>query len=295
MRVGLFTIFTVPSTTPDVMAAFATQGDIRGFHSIWLAEHVVLFDKITSKYPYTPDGKLFIPAEEGVLEPFTSMGYLAALTKRIRLATGVLLLPQRNPLYTAKEVSNLDYLSGGRIDLGIGIGWQREEFEALGVDWARRGARTDEYVKILKTLWCDDVPQFKGEFHSFGPCRMDPKPVQRPHPPIYIGGESEAALERTARLGQGWHGFNHSPQSAGESIGKIRQYLSKHGRSAKDVDITVGVPIANAATVKLDDVKRYRDAGVDQLTIPLFASSAQEARDLVDEVAKRVLEPAAGL
>lgn len=293
MRVGLFTIFTAPSTTPDVMRAFATQGDIRGFHSIWLAEHVVLFDQFKSKYPYSPDGTLVIPTDQGVLEPFTSMGYLAAITTRIRLATGVLLLPQRNPLYTAKEVSNLDYLSGGRIDLGIGIGWLREEFEAVGVDWARRGARTDEYIKILKTLWCDEVSQFKGEFHSFDACRMHPKPIQKPHPPIYIGGDSDAALERAARAGQGWHGFNHSPQSAGESIGKIRQYLSKYGRGAKDVDITVAVPIGQPVT--LDAVKRYRDAGVDQLTLPLFANSPQEACDLVDDVAKRILEPAAAL
>ncbi len=293
MRTGLFTPFTNPFATLPLIRAVAEQADARGFHSMWLAEHVVLFDKPDSSYPYSPDGKLNLGSDTGILEPFTTMGFLAACTSRIRLGTGICLLPQRNPVYTAKEVSNLDYLSNGRIDLGIGIGWLREEFEALGVDWARRGARTDEYVQILKTLWCDKVSKFDGEFHTLPPCTMFPKPVHQPHPPIYVGGESDAALGRVARLGQGWHGFNHTPQTAAERIGKLRGLLSGHGRPVKDVDITVAIPAGMPLTI--EDVKRYCEAGVDQLTIPIFPRNPDAARMVIDDLAKRILEPAAAL
>jgi len=291
MRIGLFTILTAPNASPDVVRAFATQADARGFHSIWLAEHAVLFDRFASKYPYSPDGTLIIPPNEGILEPFTTMAFMAACTSRIRLGTGVLILPQRNPLYTAKEVSNLDYLSNGRIDLGIGIGWLKEEFEALGVEWARRGKRTDEYIQILKNLWCDDVSLFSGEFHSFGPCRMHPKPVQKPHTPIHVGGNSEPALRRAARFGQGWHGVNHTPPAAAAAIGKLGEFAKEYGRSKDEIDITLTAPIGEAVTI--DDVKRYRDAGVGQLVVAVFAATAQTARDTVDDLADRILEPAA--
>lgn len=293
MRVGLLIAFTHPNATQATTRAIGERADRRGFHSLWLAEHVVLFDEYNSSYPYTPDGKIALGEEAGILEPFTTMGYLSAVTQNIRLGTGICLLPQRNPLYTAKEVSNVDHLSNGRIDFGIGIGWLREEFEALGVDWARRGARTDEYVQILKTLWCDAESQYRGEFHNLPPCRMYPKPVQKPHPPIYVGGETDAALGRVARVGQGWFGVYHTPQTAAERIGKLSSLLSEQGRALTDVDVTVGVPFG--VQPSMDEVKRFRDAGVNQLILPIFLQRAEATLADIDDLAKRIVEPAAAL
>jgi len=174
-------------------------------------EHVVLFDEYDSPYPYAEDGKIPAPPEAGMVEPFTALSYLAAITDTVRLGTGICLLPQRNPVYTAKVVADLDWASGGRVDLGIGVGWLKEEFDVLQVPFEGRGARTDEYIGILKTLWTDEVSSFDGEIYPLQETRMYPKPVQSPHPPIHVGGESDAALRRAARHGQGWYGFNRPP------------------------------------------------------------------------------------
>ena len=175
---------------------------------MWVAEHVVLFDDYRSAYPYAANGRIPAPPESGMLEPFTALAFLAAVTKTLRLGTGICLLPQRNPVYTAKEAANVDFLSGGRLDLGIGVGWLAEEFRAVAAPFEHRGARCRSYVEVMRALWCDAVSEYKDEFYELPACRMYPKPVQRPHPPLHFGGESDAALRRVADLGQGWYGFN---------------------------------------------------------------------------------------
>ncbi len=161
MKTGVISAFD-QNTPPETIASAGKIAEERGFHSIWMPEHVVFFRQYASKYPYSADGK--IPGNpEGVLEPLTALTYLAARTDRIRLGTGICLVPQRNPVYTAKQVADVDFLSGGRVDFGIGIGWLREEFEALDVPWERRAARTRDYVGVMKTLWCDEVSSYKGE------------------------------------------------------------------------------------------------------------------------------------
>ena len=147
----------------------------------------------------------------------------------------MVLLPQRNPVYTAKEVSTLDWLSNGRVDLGIGVGWLEEEFDAVNVPWPQRGKRTDEYLEVLRTLWCDETSAYDGEFYSLNPCAMFPKPVQQPHPPIHIGGESDAALRRTARAGQGWHTFNRTPEDLAEPLATLDRLLADEGRTRSDI------------------------------------------------------------
>ena len=161
MKTGVISAFD-QNTRPETIASAGKIAEERGFHSIWMPEHVVFFRQYASKYPYSADGK--IPGNpEGVLEPLTALTYLAAHTDRIRLGTGICLVPQRNPVYTAKQVADVDFLSGGRVDFGIGIGWLREEFEALDVPWERRAARTRDYVGVMKALWCDEVSSYKGE------------------------------------------------------------------------------------------------------------------------------------
>src|SRR5579884_1461115 len=161
-----------PLATPDYLAAVAREAEERGVATLWVGEHVVFFDGYASSYPYAADGKMPLPGDTGLLEPLSTLSFLAGVTTRLRLGTAMLLLPQRNPVYTAKETSTLDWLSGGRLDLGVGVGWLREEFDALQAPWPERGARTDEYLQVLHSLWCDDRPAFSGRFYELPACTM---------------------------------------------------------------------------------------------------------------------------
>ncbi len=261
----------------------------RGFHSLWVAEHVVLFDDYASRYPYGESGKFPGTAEAGVLEPFTALSYLAAATRRIRLGTGICLVPQRNPVYTAKEASTLDFLSGGRFDLGVGVGWLAEEFEAVAAPFERRGARCRSYIEVMRRLWCDAVSEYDDEFYTLPPCRMYPKPIQQPHPPIHFGGETDAALRRAADLGQGWFGFGHTVQGAAESVERLEKILASRGRSRSDVQVSI-CPYLNP--LEDDATARYRDAGVDQLILMPLAFSLDALEPALDGLAKHVEEAA---
>jgi probable F420-dependent oxidoreductase len=264
----------------------------RGFDSIWAAEHAVLFDEYRSAYPYSPDGKLPGGADNGVLDPFVSLAFLAAVTDRIRLGTGVCLVPQRNPVYTAKEAANIDYLSGGRLDFGVGVGWLREEFDAVGAEWARRGDRCRDYIEVIKRLWCDPVSEYEGEFYSLRTCRQYPKPVQSPHPPIHFGGESDAALQRAADLGQGWYGYNLDPERAAERVQRLERLLTERGRRRDELLISI---CPYLRPIDLDVCKRYRDAGVDQVIVLAFAPTEQDILRMLDRLASSLLEPARSL
>ena len=182
MKFDLWMPTASPMTTAALLDAVAEGAEARGVGTIWVGEHVVLFEQYESHYPYAEDGRIPAPPGSGLLEPMVTLTYLAARTSTVRLGTAMLLLPQRNPVYTAKEVSSLDWLSGGRVDLGIGVGWLKEEFDVLNVPWERRGRRTDEYLEVLRTLWLDDTSSFHGEVYDLPPCEMYPKPVQQPPP-----------------------------------------------------------------------------------------------------------------
>jgi probable F420-dependent oxidoreductase len=268
-----------PMTTPDLLEAVGREAEQRGISTLWVGEHVVLFTEYASAYPYAADGRVPAPSGSGLLEPMVTLSYLAACTSTVRLGTAMLLLPQRNPVYTAKEVSSLDWLSGGRVDLGIGVGWLKEEFDALNVPWAHRGARTDEYIEVLRTLWCDDTSSFAGETYTLPDCEMFPKPVQQPHPPIHIGGETDAALRRAARVGQGWHTFNRSPAELAEGLARLDPLLQRAGRTRADLRITV-CPYFNQLTPDL--VAQYAEAGADAVAALFFCFSADDVEQTLD-------------
>lgn len=279
MKVGVQTGFS-GATSPQLIADFGRIAEERGFHSIWVPEHVVFFPDYASRYPYAADGK--IPGNpDGVMEPLTALTFVAAHTERIRLGTGVCLVPQRNPIYTAKQVADVDYLSGGRLDFGIGIGWLREEFEALGVPWERRADRTRECIAVMKTLWCDEISSFKGEFFELPESLQNPKPVQKPHPPLFFGGESEPALRRVAELGQGWFGYNLTPDELDANLKRLDTLLANANRSRSDVTIQVS-PRGGSDP---DTLARFRDAGVDQVVLPLFGRDADSLRKRADALA----------
>jgi probable F420-dependent oxidoreductase len=249
---------------------------------LWLPEHVLFFREYASRYPYAEDGR--IPGDpDGVMEPLTALSFVAAHTERIRLATGICIVPQRDPVYTARQVADLDFLSGGRVDFGIGVGWLREEFEALGVPFSRRGARAEECLQVMKTLWCDEVSHFEGEFFQLPPCLQNPKPVQKPHPPLVFGGESDATFSRIARLGQGWFGFGFTPDDLANALARLDAALDREGRSRNDLQVHVAPPRIRFDEGTLD---RYRELGVDQLIMPLLAFDEETLRRRADKLAR---------
>jgi probable F420-dependent oxidoreductase len=292
MHIGIFAPLGNPFATPEYIHALGTAADERGFHSLWAAEHVVLFDAYRSKYPYAADGRIPVSGEAGILDPFPALSFLAADTRRIRLGTGICLVPQRNPVYTAKEVAAVDWLSGGRFDFGVGIGWLAEEFQALGVPFARRAARCRAYLEVMRRCWCDAVSRYEGEFYSLPPCRHFPKPIQQPHPPIYFGGESDAALQRVADLGQGWYPFSIAPDALAGRLRDLDALLAARGRRRRDLHVLI-CPYVQAAD--LDLVKRYRDAGADQVVLMALGSGRDDLLATLDRLADTIVEPARAL
>jgi len=292
MDVGVFVPLGNGNASPEILRAVGRGAEERGFESIWVPEHVVLFEEYESSYPYSPDGKFPGGADSGMLEPLTALTYLAAVTDRVRLGTAICLVPQRNPVYTAKQVTDLDSLSGGRVEFGIGVGWLREEFEAVAMPFEKRGQRTDEHLQVMKSLWCDEVSEFHGELYDLPPCSMFPKPVQTPHPPIHVGGESDAAMRRVAEHGQGWFSFNRLPADLPEPLARLDRILGEHGRSRADVTLTV-CPYFNQLTPDL--VEQYVELGVDRLVVLAFAFDIPTMEAHLDDLVATVVEPARSL
>ena len=224
---------------PEQMAAVAQRAEQLGFESVWVAEHLVFPSVIRSRYPYSAGGVPPINPATPLLDPFLVLMQVAARTERIRLGTNVYILPLRHPLAVARMAMTLDLLSNGRLTFGIGLGWLAEEFDAVGVDFASRGARTREYVRAIRSLWTETEPSFAGRYVSFGPLRFEPKPAQKPYPPLVFGGESTAALQRAAALGDGWYGVGHTPASAAAQVERLRVLLADQGRGDVPFEVTV--------------------------------------------------------
>ncbi len=283
MKIGANMIFN-HYTPPAFIAEAAKLVEAAGFNSIWVPEHVVFFPEYDSAYPYTDDGR--IPGEpDGVLDPFSVLTYIAAVTERVRLATGICLVPQRNPLYTARAVADLDYLSGGRVDFGVGIGWLKQEFDNLQMDFATRAPRTLEYIEVMQALWAPGVSEYSGETYTLEACYSNPKPIQQPHPPIWFGGETVHAMRRVASHGNGWYGFNRDPAAARDGIARLEAQLAEAGRSRSDVQVCIS-PSFHPITA--DTVAQYEDAGVDQLLVPLSAGKLDTLRARMDQMLKVV-------
>ena len=289
MKVGVFLPLGAANSDGEFLRVAGEAVEERGFESIWVAEHVVLFDDYESQYPYAPDGRFPGGGDSGLLEPFTALTYLAAVTKQVRLGSGICLVPQRNPVYTAKQVVDLDVLSGGRVDFGIGVGWLREEFEALGMPFEQRGARCREHVDVMKTLWTDDVSEYHGELYDLRPCRMYPKPVQQPHPPIHVGGETDAALRRVADFGQGWYSFNRPPEDLDEPLARLDGLLAERGRSRADIQLSVCPYLQPLVPGMVDG---YRERGVDRVIGLCLAFDRDSLLASLDSLATELLEPA---
>jgi len=279
------------NVNPEFARALGPTLEERNFESLWVAEHVVLFDDYESSYPYDDSGRFPGAGDSGLLEPWTALSYVAATTTTLRLGTGICLVGQRNPVYTAKQVADVDVLSGGRVDFGIGIGWLREEYEAVAMPFDHRGARSDEHLEVMKQLWTEPVSSYDGRYYELPECRMYPKPVQQPHPPIHVGGESDGALRRTARLGQGWFGFNRQPDEVPEALERLDRALQAEDRTRAEIEISV-CPYFKGTDA--DGIKRYADLGVDRVIVVVFAFDREGLARAADEAASLV-ETAASL
>src|SRR3984957_14630463 len=208
MRLGLHALGIGAGADRAVIDAVASAADICGFATLWAGEHVVMVDRSASRYPYSDDGVIAVPAQADWLDPLIALSLAAARSARVGVATGVLLRPEHNPVVVAKQAASLDRVRGGRLTLGVGGGWSREEFAALGVPFEHRAARTAEYVAAMRTVWHDDVASFNGKFVGFASIRVNPKPAHGRGIPIVVGGNSDSALRRVAAWGDGWYGFN---------------------------------------------------------------------------------------
>ncbi|HVA67829.1 MAG TPA: LLM class F420-dependent oxidoreductase [Candidatus Binataceae bacterium] len=292
MKIGLFAL-SGRAPGMGMLKALGSNAERLGFGTIWAPEHVVLIDQYASRYPYRDDGSLPGPTDMPILDPFMALCTVAAATSKIRLATGICLVPEHNPVVLAKVIASLDSLSEGRFALGVGIGWLEEEFKAIGIPWERRANRTRECIDAMRALWRDTQSSYRGEFLNFEGVRSYPKPV-RGDIPVLFGGESGPALKRVAEYGNGWCGFNLTPDEAAGKIRRLEELLKANGRKLSEVELVVS---PYSKPVKPDDLKRYRDLGVSEVVLVNMrpAKNEMELTSRLEEFARTWVEPAAKL
>ncbi len=262
MKYGIMFANAGPFANPELFSHLMTSADSAGIESAWTVEHVFVPRNYESTYPYAPGGKMPGPENSPIPDPFVALAYAAAITKKIRLATGVLILPQRHPAYVAKEVASLDVLSGGRVTLGIGVGWLKEEFDALGISFDDRAARTRETVDAMRSLWSGGPSTFHGKFFNWDSVESNPKPVQGPNVPIVIGGHTDIAARRAARYGNGFFPGRGSADRLKELIGILREECAKIGRDPAEIELTGGMMAPDP-----DYVAKAEDMGFSRLII----------------------------
>lgn len=259
-----------------------------GFESLWGGEHVILPTTIDSKYPYTADGKIPALPDTPIPDPLIWLAFAAAAAPTLRLGTCILIVPQRNPLILAKELATLDRLSGGRVELGLGVGWMKEEFDALGVPWERRGARNDEYIAAMRALWAGPQASFHGEFVDFESVTCSPRPVNGSIP-IVVGGDSEAAIQRVACIADGYFPGEGDAQRLGELIRRVRDATERAGRDPASIAINamfgqqMADPVAGA--------EQLAELGVDRAMLPAFFFAGPGGLDRLAEFGERVVRP----
>jgi probable F420-dependent oxidoreductase len=273
--------------SPEAIRRVSQRAEQLGYVGIWVSDHIVIPESAVDRF-----GSVFY-------EPLTVLGFAAACTSTIRLGTTVLIVPYRNPIVTAKVLSTLDVLSGGRVTAGMGVGWTEDEFKALGVPFQERGALSDEYIAVFKALWTQDKPVFHGKYMHFDHIAFEPKPLQTPHIPIWIGGNSKRAIRRAVALGDGWHPTRPLPGEVKTGVAYLREVCSQRERDPSSLTIAVRQPLkfydAPEASVKrrpllgstqkiIDDLGQYRDAGVQYVMLDTFYSTAELAHETVESM-----------
>lgn len=283
MKIGLMFANSGPFSQPELLAELARDAEQCGVESIWTVEHVVIPHDYKSPYPYAKSGKIPGGEDVSIPDPLLPLSYAAALTSRIRLCTGVVILPQRNPLYLAKQLATLDVLSHGRVTLGIGSGWLKEEFDALGLDFRTRGARTDEAMQALRTLWRDNPSNFHGKHFNFGPVVSYPKPVQHGGIPIVVGGHSPAAARRAGRLGDGFFPAIGEADKLKELFRIMHEEANKADRDANEIELSC------MGRARLDSLKQMRDLGISRVVVAPPAFDAEGLKRGLDQMGNEII------
>lgn len=271
MKLGLYGLHRGSSAEPDVLRTRAQRAEAAGFESLWVGDHIALPDD-------APD-----PADEPRLEALMTLQFLASVTSSVRLGAGVIVLPQRQPVLLTKQLTSLDVLSGGRLLVGVGVGYVEAELRALGATLADRGAMTDEFIDAMHRLWAGDR-RFDGRWVSFDGVSQSPSPVQRPRPPLVIGGHVRSALRRAARVGDGWFGWELDPAAARVAVDDLAAACAEIGRDAAEIEITVAVPPSLSPAA----VDAYAVAGVHRLVLVPRTFDGAEIDDVIDAVAARL-------
>ncbi len=262
------------------------QAEQAGFESVWGGEHVIMPTSIESPYPYTEDGEIPAEPETPIPDPLIWLAFAAAAAPTLRLGTCILIVPQRNPLVLAKELATLDRLSGGRVELGLGVGWLRAEFDALGVPWERRGARNDEYVAAMRALWAGPHAEFHGEFVDFEPATCSPRPIQEKIP-VLVGGDTDAAISRAVRIADGYFPGEGDFDRLSGLIERLRIAAEKADRDPAEIEINA--MFATQLGDPLPGVEQMRDLGVGRVMVPAFFYAGPGGLDRLAEFGETVI------
>ena len=278
-----FGLNMVPVRLEELTEA-AQRAEQLGFESLWVGEHVLTPVELRQAYPGSgAGGKPPFAPDSRFTEPFATLAHLAAVTTRVRLGTGILILPLHAPMTVARSIATVDVLSGGRLSLGVGVGWMREEFEAVGQDFGTRGRRMDETIAVLDELFGRSRPNFDGEFYVLPEMGFEPKPVQQPRPPVLIGGSSDIALRRAARIGDGWYGGSQSPEEVVDVIARLHSYRQDYGRTHLPFEITVISGWGKGFDA--ESTAAYEEAGVHRIVVTPWRRS-REALDAIEAFAQ---------
>ena len=273
--------------TREALLTFSHKAEIRQMASLWVSDHVVFPSTGNSNYP---SGRFPHPPYTPYLEPVAVLAAVALSTERVRLGSSVFILGHRNPVVMAKMLTTIDTLSNGRLICGVGVGWWREEFAALGVPFEARGRRSDEMLQVFKTLWTDEKPHFSGEFYTIRDIGFAPKPVQKPHPPLWIGGHSHAALRRAVALGDGWHASSQTPAQMQQHLEQLRRLAEAVGRPFDSLDISLRLPLRDEALQGsrqeiIDLYCAYKALGLCHLAIDFRRESLAQMLEILDVLA----------
>jgi probable F420-dependent oxidoreductase len=310
--------FSIPTRGPIAdrasVIAIARRGESLGFDHVTVNDHIVIPRQTASTYPYSRSGDWSGGRYGEALEQLSMLAFLAGVTERIRLLTAVMVVPYRNPVTTARMLATADHLSEGRLTVGCGVGWMKEEFEALGTaPFAERGRVTDEYIRIFKEIWTSETPEFQGDYNSFADISALPHPVQSPHPPLWIGGESGPALRRAVQLGDGWFPIGNNPRHPLNTVEKYRAgcerlngFAEKAGRDPATLDLAYGanwpyggdaretaegerLVLTGSDAAIVEDVGSLAALGVEHVIVSLQAGSLPETLDLMERFAGEVV------
>jgi probable F420-dependent oxidoreductase len=278
-----------PAATREVLIPFARRMEALGYDSLWASDHIVIPYAIASRYPYSATGDFPLPPATNFLEPLTALALVAGATERIRLGTTVLVLPHRHPVLTAKILATLDHLAPGRVILGAGVGWMREEIEMFGVPYARRGAWSDEAIRVMRACWAGERVEHRGEFWRFPPFASLPRPA-RGKVPIWIGGHTERALRRVAELGDGWHAAFPSAEKMKAGMQALEAACRRAGREPKSLTISarVGLPAKQEADALLREIRGLAELGVSHVILESRARDLADLTQIYERFAKDV-------